>query len=96
MKATYLDRLYVLLVVQGHVGRVQVQEVSNLVRDAGADFLITAVAEPHLQKSFLRAQRDRGSDHVWFLELLTYTQMFSQGPLNASNLAKTLTNHGEE
>ena len=45
----YLDRLDVLLVVQSHVGWIQVQEVSDLVRDVGANSIIPAIAQPYLQ-----------------------------------------------
>ena len=45
---TYLDRLHVLLVVQGHRLGVQVQEVAHPVADVGPHALILPVLEPHL------------------------------------------------
>lgn len=46
---SYLDRLDVLLVVEGHIGGVQVQEVTNLVGNVGSNSVIPAIAEPDLK-----------------------------------------------
>ena len=50
-KGTYLDRLDVLLVVQGHVSWVQVEEVADLVRHIGPDLIVSPIAQPNLKES---------------------------------------------
>ena len=48
-RSSYLDRLDVLLVVEGHVGWVQAQKVPDLVGDVGAHSVVPAIAEPNLK-----------------------------------------------
>ena len=50
-KNTYLDRLDVLLVVQGHVGWIQVEEVADLVGRIRPDLVVTPIAQPNLKQS---------------------------------------------
>jgi len=54
--AAYLDRLHVLLVVQGHRLWVQVEEVAHSVADVGAHAVIPAILEPHLDQAFFGPQ----------------------------------------
>ena len=61
-----------LLVVQGHVGWVQVEEVADLVRHIGPDLIVSPIAQPNLKESLLGPQGDRGSNDLRFVELLTY------------------------
>ena len=51
LKKSYLDRLDVLLVVQGHVRRVQVEEVADLVRHISPDLIVSPIAQPNLKQS---------------------------------------------
>ena len=71
---TYLDRLDVLLVVQGHVSWVQVEEVADLVRHIGPDLIVSPITQPNLKESLFGSQGDRGSDDLWLVKLLTYSQ----------------------
>ena len=68
--ATYLDRFDVLFVVKSDVGRVQAQEVPNLVGNIRANSVVSPVAQPHLQEALFRAQRQRSSNHFRLFELL--------------------------
>ena len=69
---SYLDRLDVLLVVQGHVRWVQIEEVADLVRHIGPDLIVSPIAQPNLKESLFGPQGDRGSNDLRFVELLTY------------------------
>ena len=69
---TYLDRLLVLFVVEGHVGGIQSEEVPNLIRHIGSHTLVPAILEPHLKQPFLCPQRQTCSDDGWLLELLAW------------------------
>ena len=61
-----------LLIVQGHVGWVQVEEVADLVRHIGPDLIISPIAQPNLKESLFSPQGDRGSNDFRLVKLLTY------------------------
>ena len=61
------------LVVKCYAFWVEFEDLSELVAHAGLDFLVAAVLEPHLEQSFLCAQRESYTDHLWFFEVLACT-----------------------
>ena len=47
---TILDRLDVLLVVEGDCGRIHVKDVTQFVADSTSNLFVSAVFEPNLKK----------------------------------------------
>ena len=45
----YLDRFDVLLVVQGHISRIQAEEVTNFIRNIGSHSIVSSITEPDLK-----------------------------------------------
>lgn len=56
-----LDRLAVLLVKEGHLVWVQIQNVSDLVADIRTDSLVTAVFKPNLHDALLLSNAQPGT-----------------------------------
>ena len=68
------DALHVLLVEERDHGRIQVQEVPDLVAHVGSNLHISTVVQPNLKESFSGTKADASSNNEGLLKLLTCSE----------------------
>ena len=66
------DRFLMLLIVQSHIGRVELQKVTNLVWDICSNFVIFTVFNPYLHQPLFCSEWQTCSNHIWLFKLFAY------------------------